>query len=111
MKMKKFIKRITVLGMVAALIASGPVLNVRAAPNGNPGEKDSVEMPELIEIDQSYSLQGFLQKYQVPQQGRTSCAIYFEYTWQIYNRKKSESMGFLLGFWGIVLTGKQPAYR
>ena len=58
MKMKKFIKRITVLGMVAALIASGPVLNVRAAPNGNPGEKDSVEMPELIEIDQSYASGG-----------------------------------------------------
>lgn len=75
MKMQKIMKRIAVLGMVAALIASGPVSNVTAAPNDNSGKEDSVEMPKLIEVDQSYASGGitptvFKDSYQSAQGGQ-----------------------------------------
>ncbi len=75
MRMKEFMKRFAALGMAAALIASGPVLRVAAAPDNNSGENNSVEMPEVIEVDQSQASGGitptvFKDSYQSTRRGQ-----------------------------------------
>lgn len=69
--MKQLRKRLAALGMAAALLVSGSVLGVSAAPNDNSGEKALPETLKLIGVDQSYASGGitptvFKDSYQNP---------------------------------------------
>lgn len=69
--MKQLRKRLAALGMAAALLVSGSVLGVSAAPNDNSGEKGLPETANLIGVDQSYASGGitptvFKDSYQNP---------------------------------------------
>ncbi|QNM04450.1 lectin like domain-containing protein [Qiania dongpingensis] len=52
MKRKELMKRIAALGMAAALVVSGPVMSVSAAPGESSGGKALVGPAELLDVDQ-----------------------------------------------------------
>ncbi|MCD2493307.1 lectin like domain-containing protein [Lacrimispora sp. NSJ-141] len=53
MKMKELMKRAAAFGLAAALVVSGPVMSVSAAPGEGTGGKALVGPAELLEVDQS----------------------------------------------------------
>ncbi len=53
MKRKELMKRIAAVGMAAALVVSGPVMNISAAPKEGSGGKALVGPAELLDVDQS----------------------------------------------------------